>query len=83
MEAASTANPGRDIDQNSTKLACSHPLGKLIFLAKVSESELVVGTGFWTNILSPVFRAGLSQNTRFWTNQIPAAVQVLKSRVNN
>jgi len=37
---------------------------------------LVVGTGFWTSILSPVFGAGLSQITRFWTNRIPAAVPV-------
>ena len=44
---------------------------------------LVVGTGFWTSILSPVFWAGLSQITRFWTNRIPAAVPVIKSRVND
>jgi len=34
----------------------------------------VVGTGFWTSILSPVFGAGLSQITRFWTNRIPAVL---------
>jgi len=45
--------------------------------------RIVVGTGFWTSILSPVFWAGLSQITRFWTNQIPAAVPVIKSRVND
>jgi len=28
---------------------------------------VVVGTGFWTSILSPVFWAGLSQITSFWT----------------
>ena len=44
---------------------------------------VVVGTGFWTSILSPVFWAGLSQITRFWTNRIPAAVPVIKSRVND
>jgi len=44
---------------------------------------LVVGTGFWTSILPPVFWAGLSQITRFWTNRIPAAVPVLKSRLND
>jgi len=44
---------------------------------------IVVGTGFWTFILSPVFWAGLSQITRFWTNRIPAAVPVIKSRVND
>jgi len=40
------------------------------------SSGVVVGTGFWTSILSPVFGAGLSQITRFWTNRIPAAVPV-------
>jgi len=41
------------------------------------------GTGFWTSILSPVFWAGLSQITGFWPYLIPAAVPVLKGRVNN
>jgi len=45
--------------------------------------SVVVGTGFWTSILSPVFWAGLSQITRFWTYQIPAAVPVLKGRVHD
>jgi len=45
-------------------------------LNKLLASLLVVGTGFWTSILSPVFGAGLSQITRFWTNLIPAAVPV-------
>jgi len=44
--------------------------------------SLLVGTGFWTRILSPVFGAGLSQITRFWTNRIPAAVPDLKGKVN-
>jgi len=44
---------------------------------------VVVGTGFWTSILSPVFWAGLSQITRFWTYRIPAAVPVFKGRVND
>ena len=48
-----------------------------------STTLLMVGTGFWTSILSPVFWAGLSQITRFWTNRIPAAVTVIKSRVND
>jgi len=43
----------------------------------------VVGTGFWTSILSPVFGAGLSQITRFWTYRIPAVVPVLKGRAND
>jgi len=51
------------------------PVAGLIFV--------VVGTGFWTCILSPVFWAGLSQITRFWTNRIPAALPVIKSRVND
>ena len=46
-------------------------------------NKLVVGTGFWTCILSPVFWAGLSQINRFWTNRIPAAVQDIESRVND
>jgi len=29
------------------------------------------------------FLAGLSQITRFWTNRLPAALPVIKSRVNN
>jgi len=44
---------------------------------------LVVGTGFWTSILSPVFWAGLSQITRFWTYWKPTAVPVFKGRVND
>ena len=42
----------------------------------------VVLNGFWTNSLSDVFWAGLSQITRFWTNLIPAAVPVLTSILN-
>jgi len=49
--------------------------GLLLLMSKVKR-KLVVGTGFWTSILSPVFGAGLSQITRFWTNRIPAAVPV-------
>jgi uncharacterized membrane protein len=51
--------------------------------ATYNAKSVVVGTGFWTGILSPVFWAGLSQITRFWTYRIPAAVPVLKSGVND
>ena len=51
-----------------------------IFATCIAKS-VVVGTGFWTGILSPFFWAGLSQITRFWTYRIPAAVPVLKGRV--
>jgi len=53
------------------------------WVGKISQIVLVVGTGFWTSILSPVFWAGLSQITGFWTNRILAAVPVLKSRLND
>ena len=45
--------------------------------------NLVIGTGFWTSILSPFFWAGLSQMTRVWTYRILATVLVLKGRVND
>ena len=53
------------------------------FLYGQRRSLVVVGTGFWTSILSLGFWAGLSQITRFWTNRILAAVPVLKSRLND
>jgi len=48
------------------------------FLSFFISLFLVLGTGFWTSILSLVFWIDLSQITRFWTYQMPAAVLVLK-----
>jgi len=45
---------------------------------QTNKQKLVVGTGFWTSILSPVFWAGLSQITLFCTYRIPAAIPVFK-----
>ena len=44
---------------------------------------LRVRTGFCTSILSPVFWAGLSQITRFWTYRISAVVPGFQGRVND
>jgi len=44
---------------------------------------LVVRTGFCTCILAPVFGAGLSQITWFWTYRISAAIPGFQGRVND